>query len=199
MNIFSRVSNKFNRLIQIIKLKKLGLDYRKIYTVGFPEFNIKGKLSLDGIWVMVNTFSCSTLGINRKCKITVYPDALLEIKGRISMSNTAIVCTKHISIGANCMIGGGVTIVDSDFHSMNPIHWNTPKDEELMKSKDVIIGENVFIGMNSIILKGVTIGDNSILAAGSVLHSDVPTGEVWGGNPAKYISKNKFYKSVSVN
>ena len=48
--------------------------------------------------------------------------------------------------------------------------------------------------MHSIILKGCTIGDNSIIAAGSVVCSDVPAGEIWGGNPAKFIKKQQRSK-----
>ena len=150
----------------------------------YGDFFLRGRIN------MVNTFSGSTLGVNRKCKITVYKDAILEINGIVSMSNTTIVCTKHIVLGNNVMVGGGTTIVDSDFHSMDYRHWNTPNDELLMKRKDVVIGNNVFIGMNSIILKGVTIGDGAIIAAGSLVNKDIPEGEIWGGNPVIFISKN---------
>ena len=58
-----------------------------------------------------------------------------------------------------------------------------------MHSVPVIIGNNVFIGMDSLILKGVTIGDYAIVAARSVVTKSIPAGEVWGGNPAKFIRK----------
>ena len=90
------------------------------------------------------------------------------------------------------MIGGGTTIVDSDFHSMNPNDWHTPNDELNMLSKDVVIGDNVFIGMNVIILKGVHIGNNVIIAAGSVVSQNIPDNQVWGGNPATFIKVRKM-------
>ena len=67
----------------------------------YGDFFLRGRIN------MVNTFSGSTLGVNRKCKITVYKDAILEINGIVSMSNTTIVCTKHIVLGNNVMVGGG--------------------------------------------------------------------------------------------
>jgi acetyltransferase-like isoleucine patch superfamily enzyme len=90
------------------------------------------------------------------------------------------------------MIGGGVTIVDSDFHSLNPLHWHTNADEKNMISSPVHIKDNVFIGMDSIILKGVTIGSNVIIAAGSVVFKDIPDNQIWGGNPARFIRNNEF-------
>ncbi|WP_262710533.1 acyltransferase [Dinghuibacter silviterrae] len=56
-----------------------------------------------------------------------------------------------------------------------------------MNSAPVKIGDNVFIGMDSIILKGVTIGSNVVVAAGSVVARDIPDNQIWGGNPAKFI------------
>jgi acetyltransferase-like isoleucine patch superfamily enzyme len=143
---------------------------------------------------MVSNPVDGTLGINRKCKLLVYKKAKLHINGDLSMSNTVIVATKEVVIGDNVMIGGGVTIVDSDFHSFDFRNWNTPNDERLMKSVPVKIGNNVFIGMNSVILKGVNIGDGAIIAACSVVSKSIPAGEVWGGNPAHYIKKNENYQ-----
>lgn len=58
-----------------------------------------------------------------------------------------------------------------------------------MNSAPVVIGDNVFIGMDVLILKGVTIGEGAIVAARSVVSKSIPAGEVWGGNPAKFIRK----------
>lgn len=167
-----------------------GLDYRRISTIGLPIIQNKGGIiRLNGYINMCNDVVHSTLGINRKCKLLVYRNACLEINGSLSMSNTVIVATKKISIGNNVMIGGGVTIVDSDFHSMNFLYWGTHNDELKMKCSDVSIGDNVFIGMNSIVLKGVHIGNGAVVAAGSVVTTNIPPCEIWGGNPAKFIKK----------
>ncbi|WP_298939623.1 acyltransferase [uncultured Dysgonomonas sp.] len=149
-----------------------------------------GRCSFGNQVSLVNTAKSSTLGRCNRCKLLVYSDAQLIIGNKVGMSNTTIVATKFIRIGNNVMIGGGSTIVDSDFHSLNPEFWHTPKDEIHMKSSDVIINDNVFIGMNAIILKGVNIGSNVIIAAGSVVTKDIPDFEIWGGNPAKFIRKN---------
>ena len=170
-----------------------GLPWSYIQSIGLPQIVIKsgGSIIVKDKLYMTNKASEATLGINRKCKLLIYKNALLEIEGPLSMSNTTIVVTKHIKIGHNVMIGGGCFIVDSDFHSMDYNHWGTPDDEIFMKRQDVIIGNNVFIGMNSIILKGVSIGDGAIIAAGAVVSKSIPANEIWGGNPAKFISKRK--------
>lgn len=160
---------------------------------GVPIFRIKGKFQMDqqSKVTFVNNASWSTLGVSRRCKLTVYEKAELVLKGRLGISNTVIVATKRIEIGDNVMIGGGVTIIDSDFHSMDYHDWFTDNDAREMHSSPVIIGDNVFIGMNTIILKGVHIGDGAIIGAGSVVSKNIPSNEIWCGNPAKFVKRRK--------
>lgn len=105
---------------------------------------------------------------------------------------------EKIEIGSYCLIAWNVGIADCDFHPLDPALRmidamalapflpNRPKRPALI-AKPVKIGNNVWIGMNSTILKGVTIGDNSIIGAGAVIISDVPDNVVMAGNPAKII------------
>ncbi len=58
-----------------------------------------------------------------------------------------------------------------------------------MRLGKVTIGDNVFIGINTLIVNPVNIGDGAVLAAGSVVVCDIPSWEIWGGNPAKFIKK----------
>ena len=85
------------------------------------------------------------------------------------------------------MIGGGTRSIDTDFH---PIEWNKRRIPEYRsngKTSLVNIGNDVFIGTNCIILKGVTIGDRSIIAAGSAVIKNIPPDVIAGGNPCKVI------------
>ncbi len=170
------------------------VKHKTFTSIGVPLFDIKKNsiVSFGTALVMVNNAKYATLGKSNKCKFVVSKNAILSIGNKVGMSNVVIVSTKSIKIGNNVMIGGGVVIVDSDFHSLNPLHWHTEEDEKNMISSPVVIGDNVFIGMDSIILKGVMVGENSIIAAGSVVSKDVPENQIWGGNPAKFIRNNEI-------
>lgn len=95
--------------------------------------------------------------------------------------NTTIICERKVAIGNNCKIAWDVVIMDSDLH---------PTDARPIDNKEVIIKDQVWIGCRSIILKGVTIGEGSIIAAGSVVTSDIPPKTVWGGIPARLLRSN---------
>lgn len=84
-----------------------------------------------------------------------------------------------IEIGKGCVITEGVHILS---------HFLNTKDKRFYAGR-VVIGNHVFIGMNSLIVNAVDIGDNAIIAAGSIVNCDIPSGELWGGNPAKFIKK----------
>ncbi len=85
-----------------------------------------------------------------------------------------------IVIGDNCLITHGAKILSHD----GALRLISPGAE---RGGSVAIGNNVFVGVNAIILKDVTVGDNSVIAAGAVVVKDVPTGVVVAGNPAKVI------------
>ena len=106
------------------------------------------------------------------------------------MSGITVVCQKEVLIEDNVKIGGNVCIYDTDFHSLNAEdRCKDINDKKNTKKKKVLISKNSFIGAHSTILKGVTIGENSIIGACSVVTKDVPSNEIWAGNPAKYIRK----------
>lgn len=93
--------------------------------------------------------------------------------------NTLLVCESEINIGANCKISWDVIIMDSDLHPLN--------SKETVK-KPVYIEDKAWIGCRCIILKGVTIGEGAVVAAGSIVTKDVPAYTIYGGNPAKFIT-----------
>jgi acetyltransferase-like isoleucine patch superfamily enzyme len=134
---------------------------------------------------------CSfAIGVNGNCTV-----------GDFTLLNGALVMAEErIEIGSHCLISWNVGIADSDFHPLAPAqriidaHALAPffKDRPprpKLRTAPVIISDNVWIGMNAIILKGVTIGENSVVAAGAVVTKPVPPNVVVAGNPAVITKK----------
>jgi len=134
----------------------------------------------------------TALGVNHPVVIrTLTSEAVLSIGSKTRMSGTTICAATKIIIGDRCVIGANVTIVDTDFHSMDPLLRSSPDDGKYAISKPVVIGNDVFIGSNSTILKGVAIGNGAIIGANSVVTKNVPSGIMSAGCPAKVISTIK--------
>ena len=113
--------------------------------------------------------------------VIIGENARLEVGSGYINRNCRIQCQLGISIGFKVAISENVTIWDSDFHKV--------KREGYTMAKPITIGNHVWIGTNVIILKGVEIGDNSIVAAGSVVTKDIPSNCMAAGNPARVIKR----------
>lgn len=97
---------------------------------------------------------------------------------------------EYITIGKNTQITAGVTILahDYSYSVLGNVFWELPRVQ-----RETVIGENVFIGMNSTILGGAVVGDNTIIGAGSVVHGILESNAVYAGNPAKKICTLEEY------
>lgn len=106
-----------------------------------------------------------------------------------------------VKMGTRCFVGNGVEIdtihpelveIGDHVHLTSGVkiltHFWNPADNHHYLGK-VIVEDDVFVGMNTLIVNPVTIGKGAVLAAGSVVNKDVPSGEIWGGNPAKFIKE----------
>lgn len=115
---------------------------------------------------------------------------VFSVGNESGISNTCFVCQKEIRIGNQVMIGAGCQFYDNDFHPLiSEYRVGDKRDGSMINSKPIIVEDNVFIGANSIILKGTTIGKGAIIGAGSVVCGKIPPYEIWAGNPARYIKK----------
>ena len=104
------------------------------------------------------------------------------------ISSSVIVAEKSVTIGDNVLIGVNCVISDTDFHSVSAEIRRTPAaDKEEHSSIPVVIEDDVWLGMNVTVLKGVTIGRGSVVAAGSIVTKDLPPHSLAGGNPCKVI------------
>jgi acetyltransferase-like isoleucine patch superfamily enzyme len=108
-------------------------------------------------------------------------EAVIEIGDHTFLNRrTEIMCKRHVKIGKHCAISWDVSIMDTDYHRLG--------DAE--SCKPTLIGDHVWIGSKSIILKGVTIGTGAVVAAGSVVTKDVPAYTLVAGVPAVPIKHN---------
>ena len=95
----------------------------------------------------------------------------------------------RIEIGRDVLIGGNCKIIDNDFHPLHAELRNPQKVEDI-KKRPIVIGDGCFIGANSIILKGTTLGKNCVIGAGSVVCGTFPDNVIIAGNPAKIVKQN---------
>lgn len=111
--------------------------------------------------------------------------ARLVIGADFGMTGGTLCADQSITIGARVTVGANSTVIDTDFHPLNPVRRRTdPADGA---TAPVVIEDDVFIGMNCLILKGVTLGAGSVIGAGSVVTRDVPPGAVAVGSPARIL------------
>lgn len=127
------------------------------------------------------------IGVSRHCIISAHsPSAIIRIGNGCAFSGNSIGAKSSIEIGENVMVGANSIITDFDWHSLDPLRRD---DASRIKSKKVVIGNNVWIGADCKILKGVHIGENAVVGAGSVVVSDIPANSICAGNPCKPIRK----------
>ena len=117
---------------------------------------------------------------------TLTAHARIELVGQNGVSGSAICAASRIFLGSHSIVGVGCRLYDTDFHPVNAAlrRTVTREDDPTIRTAPITVGEDVWIGANSLVLKGVTIGDAAIVAAGAVVTREVGTGEVVGGNPA---------------
>lgn len=191
----SRVARALARRVRSVAESRLGLFY---LTVNGAELRgtvrVSGRLYVlnhghlvlhDGV-IINSGVHANPVGGSMMTSIVVREGADLEIGSYTGISNAEIYCSKRIRIGARVLVGGGVRIYDTDFHALDPVARQSPQTSA-GTSREVRIGDDVFIGAFATVLKGAVIGDGSVIGAASVIAGTIPPNEVWAGNPARFI------------
>jgi acetyltransferase-like isoleucine patch superfamily enzyme len=166
-----------------------GWLFGKRITAG-RNFKLSGKVRISGPGKLIvgnNVHIYGTLN-SISTPYTYSENAIIEIGDHSYLNGTRLGCRERISIGRDCMIGEA-RIADNDGHSIN-VNRRNMTDSELV-TKPVIIEDNVWIGGSVIILKGVRIGMNSVIGAGSVVTMSIPPNVLAAGNPCKVIKELK--------
>lgn len=179
---------KSNYFKIFMKLNKISYG-KNLNLFGIPViFKKKGSILMIGDNCNIkSSFLSNLIGLSQRTIIvTRTKEAKIEIGDNVGISGATIYARKGISIGDNTLIGGNVKILDNDFHPIE-VEARNRDDKDMIRSKEVVIGKDCFIGCNALILKGTKIGDRSVVGAGSVVSGEFSSGVVIAGNPAKAI------------
>lgn len=175
----------YNRVIFLIHGVKYG---KRLKTIGRIGIYRGGKLHV-GDYVTINSNRYAN-PLGDKMVFEIKRGAEVFIGNHTGLSGSTIKADKCVKIDEYVNIGAGCVIMDTDAHSLNlEERRNERSIEGQAISKPIHIKSGAFVGTRSIILKGVTIGEGSIVGAGSVVSKSIPDGEIWAGNPAKFIKK----------
>lgn len=115
------------------------------------------------------------------------PGAVIRVGDNCGFSGTTVVADERIEMGDRVQIGSNASVVDTDFHPLTP--EGRARDFNAGTAAPIVIKDKVFVGMDSLILKGVTIGEGNVVGAGSVVSKDVPPRSVVVGNPAQVVQE----------
>ncbi|HPA78767.1 MAG TPA: acyltransferase, partial [Kiritimatiellia bacterium] len=162
-----------------------------------PEFRVYGR-----IWIrmkergairigrsvtLISRFGANLVGLTSPVVLDCRRGGHIEIGDCSGCSGAVISSHSSVKIGRHVKIGGNVRIYDHDFHSLDFQVRREAEDQLQIQTRPVEIGDDVFIGANAIILKGVSIGARAVVGAGSVVSRNIGPDEIWAGNPARLI------------
>ena len=180
LHVFYRLWGRINYLYSYFWGIKIGkgvafLGKTHFFRLKNTELNIGDNCSFS------SSVRSNWIGINRPCMISVQSNGgKLIIGNNCGFSGTVIGAFKMIKLGNNVRCGANSLITDSDWHLDDP-RTGPPLE--------VIIEDNVWLGVNSVVLKGVTIGENSVIGANSVVTKNIPPNVIAAGNPCKVIKQ----------
>jgi acetyltransferase-like isoleucine patch superfamily enzyme len=127
----------------------------------------------------------------------VEPTGFVEVGDESVLVGAVFMCRERISVGRRVVISYNVTLADSDFHPLDPqariqdAIANSPFGDRTQRprieSRSVRIGDDAWIGIGAMVLKGVTVGAGARVGAGAVVTTDVPEGATVAGNPARVL------------
>jgi acetyltransferase-like isoleucine patch superfamily enzyme len=158
---------------------------RTIYQLRYPHIKlakgvrIKGSLIVQGS-VKVEIGPGSRLGK----KVNITGSGEVKIGRSVSINGTWIGCAKSVTIGDDCLISD-CFIADTDYHNLEPHLRHSPPGPKV--TAPIVLERNVWVGARSTVMKGVTIGENSVVGLGSVIRKSVPANVVVIGNPQEIV------------
>jgi acetyltransferase-like isoleucine patch superfamily enzyme len=157
---------------------------------------------IDSAFCFKRYFATGPVGLRVGDNVTIWrtalsvePEGAVEIGDHCYLANASLVCASRITLGARVLVAGGVTIADSDFHPLAPAARlaetvalspvGDARRRPRVEARPVVIEDDVWIGYNATILKGVRVGAGAVIAPGALVVRDVPPGDYVAGHPAR--------------
>lgn len=167
--------------------------YRRHFGPGLRVFGLpiiavapQSVLTVGHRATLISVSAFSEIGVAHACVLrTLDAGSRLSVGDDVGMSGCSIVASESVTIGDRVLLGADVIVADTDFHPVRPEgrRWS----RRGVARAPITIEDNVFLGARSIVLKGVTIGADSVIAASSVVTRDIPPGVVAAGTPARVV------------
>ncbi len=187
--LFIHTNRLFSTLSSRLSLRFQGCRYgRDLRTMGACYFKARtaGSISLGHHVCFVATWRANRVGLSGPLLLHTMGEGRIEVGDHSGASSAVLSARSLIRVGKYVKLGGNVRIFDHDFHPLDAGARRLDRDEECATAP-VVIGDDVFIGANAIILKGVTLGNRVVVGAGSVVASSFEDDSVIGGNPARLL------------
>jgi acetyltransferase-like isoleucine patch superfamily enzyme len=148
---------------------------RRVTLRGRPAVTNDGRMTIGDRVRLVSTVA--TL------ELVTLPGGHLEIGDNVFVNyGSSLVSSAHVKIGNDCLIGAHVTVMDCDFHRVEDKAWDT-------SGAPIVIEERVWLGNRSMVLKGVRVGHDAVVAAGAVVTREVPARTLVAGVPARVVRR----------
>jgi len=161
-----------NARLRLRRAQSLG---RRVTLRGNPVVSNEGRMTFGERVRLVSTVA--------KLELVTLPGGHLEIGDNVFINyGTSLVASAHVKIGSDSLIGTYVQVMDTDFHRVEDKAWDTT-------GEPIVIEDRVWLGNRSIILKGVRVGHDAVVAAGAVVTHDVPPRSLVAGVPAKVVRR----------
>jgi acetyltransferase-like isoleucine patch superfamily enzyme len=168
-----------------------GLGYDPTWRFfGLPHiFNARGhgRITIGRRFKAISRIANNSVGVFQPVILKCFAGATLRIGDDVGISGSTVSATVRIEIGSRVLIGSGCLITDSDAHPVHPDGRVTGKG----RVAPVMIEDDVFLGARCIVLKGVSIGQGSVIGAGSVVSRSIPPFSIAAGNPAQVVGDSR--------
>ena len=158
--------------------------------VGMPriERTAKGSIEIGRKCCLRSAICSNPVGVFHPVQLATIGEGRIVIGDHCGISGSVLVAENSITLGDRVLIGAGCTVIDSDCH---PLDAEARARGERGKTAPIVLEDDVWLGMNVLVLKGVRIGAGTVVGAGSVVTGDLPAGVVAAGNPARVIGPLK--------